>query len=58
MFTLIRSILQVVVVMVGTNNHGDSAADIAEGVKTICSLIRDKQPQAYLVVLVRNRIVK
>ena len=44
--------------MVGTNNHGDSAADIAEGVKTICSLIRDKQPQAYLVVLVHNRIVK
>jgi len=42
---------KVVVVMVGTNNHGDSAADIAEGVKTICSLIRDKQPQAYLVVL-------
>jgi hypothetical protein len=38
--------------MVGTNNHGDSAADIAEGVKTICNLIRDKQPQAYLVVLV------
>ena len=45
--------LQVVVVMCGTNNHGDSAADIAEGIKAICSLIRDKQPQAYLVVLVR-----
>ena len=38
--------------MVGTNNHGDSAADIAEGIKAICTLIRDKQPQAYLVVLV------
>lgn len=40
-----------IVLNVGTNNHGDSAEDIAEGIKTICSLIRDKQPQAYLVVL-------
>ena len=54
-YDLTRNIhfLQVVVVMCGTNNHGDSAADIAEGIKAICSLIRDKQPQAYLVVLVR-----
>ena len=43
---------KVIVLMVGTNNHGDSAADIADGVKAICNLIRDKQPQAYLVVLV------
>ena len=40
--------------MCGTNNHGDSAADIAEGIKAICALIRDKQPQAYLVVLVSS----
>merc|ERR1711894_461345 len=33
-----------------TNNHGDTADDIAEGIKTICSLIRDKQPQAYLIL--------
>ena len=44
---------KVIVLLVGTNNHGDSAEDIAEGIKAICSLIRDKQPQAYLVVLVR-----
>ncbi len=37
--------------LVGTNNHGDSPDDIAEGIRAICSLIRDKQPQAYLVVL-------
>ena len=42
--------------MCGTNNHGDSAADIAEGIKAICALIRDKQPQAYLVVLVRTML--
>ena len=45
------------VLLVGTNNHGDSAADIAEGIKTICSLIRDKQPQAYLVVLVHLKLL-
>ncbi len=39
--------------MVGTNNHGDSAPDIVEGIKAICDLIKDRQPQAYLVVLVR-----
>ena len=44
--------------MCGTNNHGDSAADIAEGIKAICSLIRDKQPQAYLVVLVRMDLIQ
>ncbi len=44
---------RVVVLLVGTNNHGDSARDIAEGIGAICALIREKQPQAYLVVLVR-----
>ena len=40
--------------MIGTNNHGDSAADIAEGIAAICDLIKEKQPQAYLVVLVSD----
>nr|ADD38229.1 Platelet-activating factor acetylhydrolase IB subunit gamma [Lepeophtheirus salmonis] len=42
---------KVIVLMIGTNNHGDSAEQIADGIKTICALIRDKQPQAYLVVM-------
>ena len=42
---------KVVVLLIGTNNHGDSAAEIAEGIKCIAATIRDKQPQAYLVVL-------
>eukprot|EP00096_Caligus_rogercresseyi_P005576 TRINITY_DN2143_c0_g1_i4.p1 TRINITY_DN2143_c0_g1~~TRINITY_DN2143_c0_g1_i4.p1 ORF type:complete len:228 (-),score=74.04 TRINITY_DN2143_c0_g1_i4:340-1023(-) len=42
---------KVIVLMIGTNNHGDSSEEIADGIKTICALIRDKQPQAYLVVL-------
>ncbi len=36
---------------IGSHNHGDSPEDIAEGIKGICNLIRDKQPQAFLVVL-------
>ena len=40
-----------IVLQTGTNNHGDSPEDIAEGIRTICNLIRDKQPQAFLVVL-------
>ena len=35
----------------GTNNHGDTPEEIAEGLKAITDLIRDKQPQAFLVVL-------
>ena len=35
----------------GTNNHGDTPEEIAEGLKAITNLIRDKQPQAFLVVL-------
>ena len=37
--------------LVGTNNHGDTPEEIAEGLKAITNLIRDKQPQAFLVVL-------
>ena len=42
-----------VVILVGTNNHGDSAEQIADGLKTICSLIREKLPRAFLILLVR-----
>jgi len=42
---------KVIVLQSGTHNHGDTPEDIAEGIKTICNLIRDKQPQAFLVVL-------
>eukprot|EP00095_Tigriopus_kingsejongensis_P006905 maker-scaffold126_size328755-snap-gene-1.17 protein:Tk06905 transcript:maker-scaffold126_size328755-snap-gene-1.17-mRNA-1 annotation:"platelet-activating factor acetylhydrolase ib subunit gamma" len=42
---------KVIVVLVGTNNFDDSAEDTATAIETICSTIRNKQPQAYLVVL-------
>lgn len=41
---------KVIVLLVGTNNHGDTAEEIADGIRAIITLIRDKQPQAYLVV--------
>lgn len=43
---------KVIVLLVGTNNYDDTAEDTATAIQTICSTIRDKQPQAYLVVLV------
>lgn len=42
---------KVIVLQIGTNNHGNTPEEIAEGIKAIMALIRDKQPQAYLVVL-------
>jgi len=42
---------KVIVLLIGTNNHGNSPEEISEGIKAICNLIRDKQPQAFLVVL-------
>ena len=43
---------KVIVVSAGQNNHGDSPEEIAEGIKEICGVIRSKQPQAFLVLLV------
>ncbi len=41
-----------IVIMIGTNNvAGASEADIAEGVTTIVKRIRDKQPQAKILLL-------
>jgi len=41
---------QVIVLLIGTNNHGSTAKEIGDGIMTIVQLIREKQPQAYLVV--------
>ena len=43
---------KIIVLSVGQENYGDSPEDIAEGVQAICSFIRGKQPQAFLVLLV------
>ncbi len=49
---IVVNLLQIVVILVGTNNHGDTPDHIAEGLKAICSLIREKLPKAFLILLV------
>ncbi|MCY3022988.1 MAG: GDSL-type esterase/lipase family protein [Planctomycetota bacterium] len=39
------------VIMIGTNNGGDSAEDVAEGIKAIVKEIQTKQPQAKILLL-------
>jgi hypothetical protein len=43
---------QVVVLWVGTNNHGHTAEQICGGIMAIVQLIKDKLPKAYTLVLV------
>jgi len=40
-----------VMLMIGTNNGGDSAEDVAEGIRRILDLIAKKQPQAKTLLL-------
>ncbi|KAK6173269.1 hypothetical protein SNE40_016751 [Patella caerulea] len=42
---------KVVVLMVGTNNHGHTAEQIVGGITEIVNLIHTKQPQAQLIVM-------
>ena len=46
--------MQVIVLSVGQSNSGDTPEEIAEGIKEICAVIRSRQPQAFLVLLVRQ----
>jgi hypothetical protein len=40
--------------MVGTNNHEHTAEQVAGGIKAIIECIREKQPQALVLVLVSH----
>lgn len=44
---------KIVVVWVGTNNHGHTAEQVTGGIKAIVDLVNQRQPQARVVVLVR-----
>ena len=46
------SFTQVIVVLVGTNNHGHNADQITEGIIEIVKTINEKQPQAQIIVMV------
>ena len=45
--------MKAIVLLVGTNNHGHTPDQIADGILTIVLLMREKQPQANIVVLVK-----
>uniref|UniRef100_A0A2K5D8E3 Platelet-activating factor acetylhydrolase IB subunit alpha1 n=1 Tax=Aotus nancymaae TaxID=37293 RepID=A0A2K5D8E3_AOTNA len=42
---------KIVVVWVGTNNHGHTAEQVTGGIKAIVQLVNERQPQARVVVL-------
>nr|XP_036869883.1 platelet-activating factor acetylhydrolase IB subunit gamma isoform X2 [Manis javanica]XP_036869884.1 platelet-activating factor acetylhydrolase IB subunit gamma isoform X2 [Manis javanica] len=42
---------KIVVVWVGTNNHGHTAEQVTGGIKAIVQLVNQRQPQARVVVL-------
>ena len=44
---------QVVVLLVGTNNHHSSAEQVVEGIESIVWSISSKLPSAKIIVLVR-----
>lgn len=45
--------LQVIVLMIGTNNHDHTAEQVSLGIMEIVTTIIKKQPQANLLVMVR-----
>lgn len=46
-------LLQVVVLWVGTNNHGHTPEQICGGILAIIQVIKNKLPNAHTLVLVR-----
>ncbi|CAI5795422.1 SGNH_hydro domain-containing protein [Podarcis lilfordi] len=49
---------KVIVVWVGTNNHENTAEEVAGGIEAIVRLINTRQPQAKIIVLVCIAVVK
>ena len=48
---------QVVVVLIGTNNHGNTAEQVAEGIESAAWCIQSKLPSSKIVVLVGRCLV-
>ena len=46
--------LQVIVLLCGTNNHDHTAEQVSEGILEIVRTIKEKQPQAQVIVLVSD----
>jgi hypothetical protein len=56
LFIFLFIFFKVVVLLVGTNNHGHTPDMIADGIMAVVHLIRDKQPQAHIIVMVKSSI--
>ena len=46
-----------VVLLVGTNNHGHTAAQVTDGILAIVDAIQLKQPKAHIVVMVSVLVI-
>ena len=44
--------MKVIVLQVGTNNHGHTAEQVAMAIKKTAEVILEKQPQTQLIVMV------
>lgn len=42
---------KVIVLMVGTNNHGDTANQVADGILAIVKAIQERQPSSHVIVM-------
>ena len=51
-FYLSLWLLQVFVILVGTNNHHSTVEEIVDGLETIVWTVYEKQPQSKIVILV------
>lgn len=47
---------RVVVLHVGTNNHRNTAGEIFDGIVEVVNCIREKLPEAYIVIPVSNKV--
>ena len=44
------------VVLVGTNNHGNTPEQVAEGIGALVEAIHEKQPNAHILILVLSAL--
>ena len=50
-------LFQVIVLLIGTNNHAHTAEQVVGGIVEIVSTLQQKQPQSHVVVMVMSLIL-
>lgn len=51
-FFVLFLFFQVIVLIIGTNNHGDTANQVADGILAIVKAIQERQPSSHVIVMV------